>query len=131
MKAATDVRLDRISMFILFSRDTMKSVAFYRDVLGMKVLESSPYWADLDGGGVHLALHPHDKMPEKHGVAHPWVVFQVEDVRGAFEALKAKGIAFTCEPKEVCSDATTVGLSADFEDPDGNRLSLFGKVPKT
>lgn len=128
--APTDIRLGHISLFILYARDVMKSLPFYRDLLGMKVVEASPHWVQLDGGGVHLALHPHPAFPDKLGVAHPWVVFDVADVHGAYQALLAKGLKFTSPPKEVTSDATSVGLSADFEDPDGNRLSLFGTVKK-
>ncbi len=128
MKTATDVRLNRLSMVILYARDPMKSLAFYRDLLGLKVLEASPEWVELDGGGVHLALHHHPSMPEKRGGAEPWVVFSVDDVRGTYEALLAKGAKFLCAPKQACADETTVGLSADLADPDGNQISIFGMV---
>jgi catechol 2,3-dioxygenase-like lactoylglutathione lyase family enzyme len=129
-KRPVEVRLDRIGLFILYCRDAMKSAAFYRDVLGMRVVEATPHWAGLDGGGVHLALHPHPSMPAERGTASPWVVFTVDDVRGVHAALVEKGIRFDCEPREVCSDESSSGLSADFKDPDGNLLSIFGKVPK-
>jgi catechol 2,3-dioxygenase-like lactoylglutathione lyase family enzyme len=130
MGAATDVRLDRISMFILYVRDPMRSVPFFRDLLGMKVLEATPQWAQLDGGGVHLALHPHASIPAKRDAAHPWVVFEVEDLRGAYESLRRKGLAFRGPPVEVCGDEQRAGMSADFEDLDGNLFSLFGYVPR-
>jgi hypothetical protein len=43
-------------------------------------------------------------------------------VRGAFEALRAKGVQFTIEPRNV----TGTLWSANFQDPDGHRLSVFG-----
>src|SRR5262249_51188022 len=112
------VQLKKITLLIQYAKDPMKSLAFYRDVLGMKVVEESPQWVQLDGGGVHLALHAHEKLPAPRGVAHPWVVFEVDDPHAAYEALKSEGVAFRGPPVEVCGDEKTVGLSADFEDPD-------------
>jgi catechol 2,3-dioxygenase-like lactoylglutathione lyase family enzyme len=117
-------------MVILYVRDAMASLAFYRDVLGMKPLEASEHWVELDAGGIHLALHPHPRMPEKREDSLPWVVFPVDDVRATYERMAQSGVRFMSPPKEVCSDATSVGLSADLLDPDGNRLSIFGTVPK-
>jgi catechol 2,3-dioxygenase-like lactoylglutathione lyase family enzyme len=131
MKPAVDVRLDRIAMVIVYAKDPLRSVAFFRDRLGMRVLEASEHWAELDGGGIHLAIHPHREMPAKRDPAAPWVVFEVDDVRGTYEALRARGVEFLGPPKEVCGDATWAGLSADFEDPDGNRFSVFGKVARS
>lgn len=129
MKTAAEVKIDKLAMVILYVRDPMKSLAFYRDLLGMKVIEASPHWAELDGGGAHVALHPHDAIPEKREPTSPWVVFSVEDVRGAYETLVAKGAKFMGPPKQVCGDEKTVGLSADLLDPDGNQISIFGYVP--
>jgi catechol 2,3-dioxygenase-like lactoylglutathione lyase family enzyme len=127
--AAKDVRVSKLSMVILFARDPIASLAFYRDLLGMKVTEQSPEWVELDGGGVSIALHSHPNVPAKRDGANPWIVFGVDDVRGTYEALLAKGAKFLTEPKQVCGDETYVGLSADLHDPDGNQISIFGKVP--
>jgi predicted enzyme related to lactoylglutathione lyase len=129
VKTTADVRLGKISLVILYAKDPIASLAFYRDLLGMKVTEETPHWVQMDGGGVSLALHHHPKMPASRDEALPWVVFEVEDPRAAYEALKAKGAKFLEPPKQVCGDEKMVGLSADLLDPDGNRLSLFGMVP--
>jgi predicted enzyme related to lactoylglutathione lyase len=129
VKTTADVRISKIAMVIVYSKDPMGSLPFYRDLLGMTVKEASPQWVELDGGGVSLAIHEHPKMPANRDEAAPWVVFQVDDIRGTYEALKAKGAKFLGEPKQVCGDDTMVGLSADLLDPDGNRLSLFAMVP--
>lgn len=49
----------RIRRIILFAKDVPALLKFYRDVLGLRVLDdqSSKGWADLDGGGCRLALH--------------------------------------------------------------------------
>jgi predicted enzyme related to lactoylglutathione lyase len=129
--AAPQVHVSKLSMVILFARDPIASLAFYRDLLGMKVTEESPQWVQLEAGGVAIALHAHPNIPAKRDGANPWIVFGVDDVRGTYEALKAKGATFLTEPKQVCGDETYVGLSADLHDPDGNQISLFGTVPVT
>src|SRR6187399_1399452 len=91
----------KLGMMILYVRDPMASLPFYRDLLGMKVTEASPHWAELDGGGVSLALHPHPSLPEKRDPTSPWVVFFVDDVWGTYQALLAKGVTFLCPPKKV------------------------------
>jgi catechol 2,3-dioxygenase-like lactoylglutathione lyase family enzyme len=129
--APAAVALSKISLVIVYVKDPIASLAFYRDLLGMKVLEESPQWVELDGGGVHLALHPHPSIPADRGTATSWVVFQVDDVHGTHQALAKKGATFLCAPKEVCGDEKRAGLSADLKDPDGNPLSIFGYVPRT
>jgi catechol 2,3-dioxygenase-like lactoylglutathione lyase family enzyme len=129
MKTAADVRLSKLSLVILYAKDPLASLAFYRDLLGMKVKEETAQWVELDAGGCSLALHSHTAIPEKRDAAMPWVVFEVDDIRGTYEALKAKGARFTNVPTKVCGDDTFSGLSADILDPDGNQISIFGKVP--
>jgi extradiol dioxygenase family protein len=129
MKTTADVRIAKMAMVIVYSKDPMASLPFYRDLLGMRVQEASPHWVQLDCGGVSLSIHVHPNIPATRDEAAPWVVFQVDDVRGTYEALVAKGVRFLEPPKQVCGDETMVGLSADLLDPDGNRLSLFGMVP--
>ena len=128
-KAAPDVHLSNLSLVILYVKDPMASLVFYRDLLGMKVTEASPHWAQLDCGAVSLALHPHPAIPAKRDAAHPWVVFGVDDIHGTYAALLAKGAKFMSAPTKVCGDETYSGLSADLADPDGNLLSIFGRVP--
>jgi lactoylglutathione lyase len=129
--ALPEVRLSKIGLVIGYTRDTARSVAFYRGVLGMRVVEESPQWAQFDGGGVHLAMHVHPKLPAERGIAHPWIVFEVTDPHATYAALVAKGVVMKGPLQEVCGDETTVGLSGDFEDPDGNLLSILGNIPRS
>jgi len=128
---APAVRLSKLSLVILYAKDPLASLAFYRDLLGMKVKEETPQWVELDGGGCSLALHSHTAIPATRDAAMPWVVFEVDDIRGTYEALKAKGAKFSNAPTKVCGDDAWWGLSADLHDPDGNQISIFGKVPAT
>jgi catechol 2,3-dioxygenase-like lactoylglutathione lyase family enzyme len=37
--------------------DMDRAVAFYRDLLGMRVLDSNPYWTSLEFFGARIGLH--------------------------------------------------------------------------
>jgi len=53
-------------------------------------------------------------------------VFSVEGVREAYDALRSRGVRFIAEPRNV----TGPMWSANFSDPDGHGLSLFGPERK-
>jgi catechol 2,3-dioxygenase-like lactoylglutathione lyase family enzyme len=130
MPAKTDVKLSTISYIILYVHDTNKAVAFYRDTLGMTVKSDDEGWVELESGTTTLALHHEDNASPGPRNGSAVVVFAVEDILGAYEALKAKGVKFNAEPHQVCEAGDHVGKSADFTDPDGNALSIFGMVPR-
>ena len=50
------------------------------------------------------------------------VVFQVENVRAAYQALRDRGVPFFIEPRNVTGSM----WAANFTDPDGHKLSIFG-----
>ena len=50
------------------------------------------------------------------------IVFGVEDVTAAHAALTARGVAFLSAPRNVTGDQ----WAANFRDPDGHLLSVFG-----
>jgi catechol 2,3-dioxygenase-like lactoylglutathione lyase family enzyme len=128
---STDVKISTLSYVILYVKDTTKSVPFYRDTLGLKVRVDEHGWVEFESGAVTLALHGHENMPAKRQDGEPIVVFNVENIQQAYEALKAKGVKFEKEPHQVCEGAEgKVGKSADFVDLDGNRLSIFGYEKK-
>ncbi len=55
------------------------------------------------------------------------VVFSVDDVRAAHQELAERGISFTREPRVVSGPM----WAANFSDPDGHGLSVFGPERKT
>jgi len=119
----TDAKLMQIT---LPARDLTRAVAFYRDVLGVKLLFQVKGAAFLDAGGVRLRLEQ---------VAAPNVSANVElyfDDPGLTRAklLEARGVRFVGPPETVQHLATTDVQLLEFTDPDGNALALMGEVPK-
>ena len=121
------VKLGQISHIMLGVRDLPRAVAFYRDKLGLSVKFESPGFAFLDGGGVTLALSQPLGRASQQIVGATEVVFSVDDVRGEYQALRERGVRFTQEPRNV----TGSSWAANFEDPDGHKLSIFGPERKT
>lgn len=123
----------RVSHVILRVSNMARSVAFYRNGVGMTVQSANDEFAALDGGGVTLLLNKPERPPggESAGLASlTEIVLEVPDVRSAYEAFKARGVAFRVDPRPVTSDGSRDLLAADFRDPDGHVLSLTGWVPR-
>jgi predicted enzyme related to lactoylglutathione lyase len=108
-------------------QDMNRAVGFYRDVLGVRVVDESPHWASLDIGGVRVGLHwtgggPVPRIPrDEHGAhAGATVTLEVRDVDAVAAAMKARGV-------NVLGPVThnPWGSLAVFEDPDGNVLKLM------
>ena len=122
-------RLKQVAVVILGVTDLPKSVAFYRDVLGLEPQGEIPGdFAFFKAGGVTLALSKAHADPKNspHIVGASEVVFGVDDVAASYEVLRARGVGFARGPRQVAGP----NWAANFTDPDGHRLSLFGPEKK-
>lgn len=122
----TPFQLSRISVVMLGVQKLDRAVAFYRDKLGLAVQGQIPGFIFLDGGGVPLVLSEPLARATGAGPGATEVVFAVDGVREAYEALRQRGVEFTHTPRVI--DGTNWG--ANFTDPDGHRLSIFGPERK-
>ena len=114
--------LKQISIIMLGVRDLPPSIAFYRDQLGLPVKGEMPGFAFLDAGSVTLCLSEPLAKATGQTVGATELVFPVEHVREAYQALGDKGVTFLNEPRNV----TGPSWAASFTDPDGHKLSVFG-----
>lgn len=121
-----EFKLDKISTVMLGVREMARTVSFYRDKLGLTVQFEIPGFTFLNSGGVTLCLsEPLARAlggPTQQLAGAAELVFSVDDVQSAYEALAAKGVKFTLEPHNV----TGTQWAANFDDPDGHKLSIFG-----
>jgi len=122
MSSKTDVKLSRVGYVMMPVRDLTRSLAFYRDTLGLSVRFAGDEFAFLDGGGVALALRKAADLPATPTEASIEVVFEVEDIDAAYESLRSRGAPFRVAPRVATGDRHV----ADFRDPDGHVLSIFG-----
>jgi len=98
---------------ILAVTDFERSLAFYRDLIGFELEEmyDDPPYATLTLVGTRLSLaeqgHPAEDRPgvtmtapEDPSKANVVLVVEVDDARGVYAELEAKGARFLAEPYE-------------------------------
>ncbi|HEY2237027.1 MAG TPA: VOC family protein [Candidatus Angelobacter sp.] len=122
---AESVQLSRVAAIMLGVRDLGNSVAFYKDMLGLKLIMQEPTLALLQCGNIMLGLSPQhmNAAPLAEAVE---VSFGVDDLRATHKALGEEGVVFLSEPRAV----TPTDWAVHFRDVDGHLLSLFGPEGK-
>jgi catechol 2,3-dioxygenase-like lactoylglutathione lyase family enzyme len=123
----TDFKLTRVSVVMLGVNDVKRSLGFYRDKLGLEVRREIPGFAFVNAGAITLCLSEPAAKVRGQVAGAGEIVFSVEDVTSAYQALRGKGVEFTHEPRNVAPDTWV----ANFDDPDGNHLSLYGPQSKS
>jgi len=118
----TDYKLTQVNVVMLGVREVARALAFYRDKLGLTVQREIPGFAFLNAGAVTLCLSEPAAKVRGQVAGAGEIVFPVEDVSAAYQALREKGVQFTHEPRNV----TPTTRVANFDDPDGNHLSIMG-----
>jgi catechol 2,3-dioxygenase-like lactoylglutathione lyase family enzyme len=139
----------------LHVRDVERSIAFYRDLIGLELLtrrqSRADYVADIVGypgaiinmawlrhpsGGpiielleyVEPAGQPVDTATANPGTAH--VCFSVPDIQATYRRLKAAGVRFKSDgPVAITAGANQGGYAIYFTDPDGITLELIQPRP--
>jgi catechol 2,3-dioxygenase-like lactoylglutathione lyase family enzyme len=108
--------------------DVDRSVAFYRDVLGIPFLfrvEGQPMaFFDCDGVRLYLGV---PESPEFR--SNPILYFVVKDQDGAYSTLRELGVQFRDAPHLVHRTGSSELWMTFFEDPDGNNLALMADKP--
>jgi catechol 2,3-dioxygenase-like lactoylglutathione lyase family enzyme len=130
--------------------DIERSVSFYRDVLGMRLVRrqtgTAPYLAQVTGfdgvrleiallqpqdGGTMLELlqyvsHPApatDRATNRPGNGH--LCFTVDDLPAACAELRRRGVTLVSDPTEITAGAHAGGWAVYLRDPDGFTVELY------
>ena len=107
-----------LSRVILFTANMDQMVAFYRDVLGLKLKANDKGWKRFDAGACEIALHSGGRKP---GPRSPKIQFDVKDVAATRDWLIARGA-------KMGKVSSTDGLDlCGGKDPDGNPFSLSNR----
>jgi catechol 2,3-dioxygenase-like lactoylglutathione lyase family enzyme len=117
-----EFRLSEVSVLMLGVSDLSRALGYYCGKLGLNLQQEFPGIAFLDGGKVALCLsEPAAKMRGRlPGCGE--IGFSVKDVSAAYRGLEARGVVFTRVPRSL----TPTHWIANFDDPDGNHLSISG-----
>ncbi len=119
--------ITEIRQIAITIHDQERATAFYRDVLGLRLLFVAGALTFFDCGGVRLML----SAPEKPELDHPGSIlyFSVPDIHRAHETMAAKGTRFEAEPHLVARMPDHDLWMAFFRDPEGNLLAIMSEVP--
>jgi len=125
ISTAAPFGLSTIGQIALTVRDSARSVAFCRDVLGMKLLFEMPGMGFFDCNGIRLML-----SGSETGETYSTIVyFKVPDIQVAYETLRGREVAFDREPHMIARMPEHELWMAFFRDPDRNLLALMTEVP--
>jgi predicted enzyme related to lactoylglutathione lyase len=103
----------------LYATDVARAVAFYRDAVGLPLLdEEADGVAHFDAGNIRVSIHPWEREG-KPGVGG-FYVFVVEDIHATVDELSSRGVEFAGGVTEEI-----FGRIAEFHDPDGHELYLW------
>lgn len=121
--------LGKIAQIALSTRDLPRAVAFYRDVVGLKLLFEVSGMAFFDAGGTRLMI----------GAAHftgdlqnnTYLYFDAGDWYETEAALTSRGLKFERDAEIVQRAEGKEHALRFFKDPDGNALAIMGwRTPK-
>jgi lactoylglutathione lyase len=117
MGTTTEPLVRRLNVVYLYVSEMERSVAFYRDLLGIP-LEGDD-WQETSLGGTRFALHrAHEGVgPLSAGTIH--VNLEVADLDAATRRLRDAGVAVEETMREDW------GAASRIVDPDGYELFLF------
>lgn len=100
---------------------------FYRDRLGLTLVEENPFALVFDAGGTTLRVQ---RVKEVREARHTTLGWQVPDVAAKVNELEKAGVKFEhynfpgVDEKGIWTPPGSTTKVAWFKDPDGNILSL-------
>ncbi len=113
-----------VNFAIVFVSDMARSVAFYRDLLGLPLRFESSHWTEFATEGATLALHKSDQPAttggpnrEVAGSCRPGLA--VPNLDEFHHTMIANGVICLQEPKDVFGSRL-----AQYADPDGLAISV-------
>lgn len=112
-------------------RDMAAATKFYEETLGLEKSMETPGGTFFKSGNSGVFVYPSGFAGTNQATAAAW---QVDDVAGAVEELKGKGVAFEQYPDmpdvTMEGDVHVMGelKAAWFKDPDGNILNIVNQI---
>ena len=118
----------QIDYTMIIVSDMKRSVAFYRDTLGIPLKFESPEWTEFATGATTLALHGggvareyQDTGDQSKTAGSCSIGFNVDDVDRTYEEMKSKGMTFVMPPTQREGEGIKLAVGLD---PDGLPISF-------
>lgn len=125
----------RLGYAIFFASDLERSIAFYRDVIGLPYRFSNEIYAEFATEGAKFSLYARAHLAELIGRTAPtdrapWpqgeVAFFVNDVDAEYQRLADLGVEVLAPPTDRPWGERTLHVA----DPDGNIIELTRPKPE-
>ena len=118
----------KVDYVMVIVSDMRRSVAFYRDTLGLRLKFESPAWSEFETGATTLALHAATRAasgeaPTQAGPAAGTcsLGFSVPDLNSTYGELRERGARFVMPPTEQANEGIRLAVCID---PDGLAISF-------
>ncbi len=118
----------KVDYVMVIVSDMGRSVAFYRDTLGLRLKFEAPGWSEFETGATTLALHPGTRTEDSGAATQAGPVagtcslgFTVPDLDSTYAALCERGARFVMPPTERAKEGIRLAVCVD---PDGLGISF-------
>jgi len=118
--------IDGVIQFAIPVRDLARSTAYYRDVVGLKLLFEVPNMAFFDCGGIRILVGTGEVAPKNSGCS---IYLRTPDIQGEVARLRERGVEMA-DAQMIAQLGDREVWLAHFYDPDENLLSLMSEVPR-
>jgi len=109
----------KLGLVMIVVRNMERSVVFYRDVLGLKVLIHQENWSQLDAGNILIGLHPEGDEVKVSPTTGMSIAIYVDDIDRAVSEIRARFGKISIGPRR-----DPFGRWALVHDPDGYCVQL-------
>lgn len=116
--------LNKLAYIWYQTTDMDRTVEFYHQVLGLKLLFQREDWSEFDIDGQRLAFCKVDAPSENNDSFLPGISFLAQPIEPVIADLSGKGVHFVGN-----LEVYPYGKLASFRDPDGNILGLYEPPP--
>jgi methylmalonyl-CoA/ethylmalonyl-CoA epimerase len=125
---APSLGIQNIGQISIIVKDVDRATAFYRDVLGLKLLFSVPSMAFFDCGGVRLMLGTASAAEYDHPSSI--LYFRVSDISAGHQRLVERGAEIVAAPRLIAPMPDHDLWMTAFKDSEGNIHQLMSEVPR-
>lgn len=114
------MNIGKLGLIMIVVKDMERSVAFYRDVLGLNLLFKQGNWSQFDAGNILIGLHPEGEEVKVSPTSGMSFGIYVDDIMKSASEIKRRGGQFGIEPRPE-----PFGRWALLRDPDGYGIQII------